>query len=40
MDDEEEAALKVWGKTLLEMAPAALANAQGAGEVLKVNDGA
>jgi hypothetical protein len=40
MEDEEEAALKAWGKTLLEMAPAALANAEGAGEVLKVNDDA
>jgi hypothetical protein len=40
MDDEEEAALKAWAKTWLEMEPAALTNAERAGEVFKVNDDA
>ena len=37
IDDEEEAALKKLAKTLLTMAPAALAKAEKAGEVTKVN---
>jgi hypothetical protein len=38
IDDEEEAALKALAKVLLQMSPAALARAEGAGEVTKVND--
>jgi hypothetical protein len=37
IDDEEEAALKKLAITLLTMAPAALAKAERAGEVTKVN---
>jgi hypothetical protein len=40
MDDDEVAALKAWAKTWLAMPPAALAAAEEAGEVRKVNDDA
>jgi hypothetical protein len=39
MDRDEEAALKALAKALLEMSPA-LARAEGAGELLKVDDDA
>jgi hypothetical protein len=40
MDEEEVAALKAWAKTLLAMPTPALAVAEEAGEVMKVEDDA
>ncbi|HEV8330131.1 MAG TPA: type II toxin-antitoxin system RelE/ParE family toxin [Steroidobacteraceae bacterium] len=40
IDDDEEAALRAWADTLLNMSPAALARAEDAGEVMKVDDNA
>jgi hypothetical protein len=40
IDDDEQVALKAWAKTLLAMPPPALAEAEEAGEVMKVDGNA
>ena len=40
MDDKEQAAPKAWARALLDMPPAALARAEGAGEVMRVEENA